>query len=379
MLNELITARNYIIHLKYKWILKPIFFKIDPEIIHDWMTVFLHFLGKYALTRKIAYFCFGYSNSMLEQNILGINFKNPVGLSAGFDKNAALIDIAPSLGFGFTEVGSITGEPCPGNSKPRLWRLKKSKSLAVYYGLTNNGCENISEKLTGKSFTIPVGINIAKTNCKETADTARAIADYFKAYKIFTNIGGYMTINISCPNAFGGQPFTDNAKLNALLEKIMSIPKRKPIFLKISPDLNKKEVDDIIDIASKFKIDGFICTNLTKNRNNKNIMDKVVPEQGGLSGKVLDSLSDDLIRYVYKKTNDPRQGGAGKFIIIGSGGVFNAEDAYRKIKLGASLIELITGMIFEGPQLISDINLGLVKLLKKDGYKNISEAIGKKN
>src|SRR3989338_7644200 len=197
MLNELITARNYIIHLKYKWILKPIFFKIDPEIIHDWMTVFLHFLGKYALTRKIAYFCFGYSNSMLEQNILGINFKNPVGLSAGFDKNAALIDIAPSLGFGFTEVGSITGEPCPGNPKPRLWRLPDQKSLVVYYGLKNEGCEATYKRLTSEKFEFPVGISVAKTNCAGTAGRAAGIADYVKAYRVMLPIGDYMTINIS--------------------------------------------------------------------------------------------------------------------------------------------------------------------------------------
>ena len=179
-----------------------------------------------------------------------------------------------------------------------------------------------------------------------------------------------MTINISCPNAFGGQPFTDSKKLDALLQKIMSIPKAKPIFLKLSPDLSKQEIDEIIKIASKYRIDGFICSNLTKNRDNKNIIDKNIPELGGLSGKVISNLSDELIRYIYKKTR-------GKFIIIGVGGVFTAEDAYRKIKAGASLIELITGMIFEGPQVISDINLGLTKLLKSDGYKNISEAVGK--
>lgn len=371
MFDRLIAARNYIAQKKYKWIWKPVFFQIDPEIIHDYMAVFLHFFGKYGITRKITGVCFGYSNKMLEQNILGIDFKNPVGLSAGFDKNATLIDIMPSLGFGFTEVGSVTGNPCPGNPKPRLWRLKKSKSLAVYYGLKNDGCENISKRLTGKKFNLSVGINIAKTNSKETADTGAAILDYFKAYLAFADIGDYTTINISCPNAYGGEPFTDTNKLRALLEKIMSVPKTKPIFLKISPDLSKKEVDDIIGVVSQFKIDGFICTNLTKNRNNKNILDKEIPEKGGLSGKVLRSLSDDLIEYVYKKTG-------GKYIIIGSGGVSSAQDAYRKIKLGASLIELITGMIFEGPQLISDINLGLVKLLKADGYKNISEAIGKK-
>jgi len=374
MKDRLISVRNYIAQKKYKWIFKPIFFKFDPESIHDKMSAFLRFLGKFSITRKIIYFCFGYSNKVLEQNILGIHFKNPVGLSAGFDKNATLIDIVPSLGFGFTEVGSITGEPCAGNPKPRLWRLKKSKSLAIYYGLMNDGCETISKrlrkKLKGRKFDIPVGISIAKTNCQETADTAVAILDYLKTYKAFTDIGDYITINISCPNAFGGQPFTDKSKLEALFLEIMSVPKTKPIFLKISPDLSKKEIDEIINVASKFSIDGFICTNLTKNRNNKNILDKIVPEKGGISGKALGGLSDELIRYVYKKTE-------GKLVIIGVGGVFGAKDAYKKIKAGATLIELITGMIFEGPQLISDINLGLVKLLKADGYKNISEAVGK--
>lgn len=359
---------------KYKWILKPIFFRFDPETIHDFVSSFLFFVGKYSITRKITYFCFGYSNPALEQNILGINFPNPIGLSAGFDKNADLGPIMPSLGFGFAEVGSITGEPCLGNPKPRLWRLKKSKSLAVYYGLKNDGCEAIAKKIKGRKFSIPIGISIAKTNCRATVDTRIAIEDYFKAYKAFhdNNIGDYFTINISCPNAFGGQPFTDKQKLDTLLQKISSIPKTRPTFLKISPDLTNAEINEIIAIGGKWKIDGFICTNLTKNRENKNIIDETVPKLGGLSGKVLRDMSDEIIRHVYKKTD-------GKMIIIGSGGVSTAEDAYRKIKAGASLIQLITGMIFEGPQAMSDINLGLVKLLKNDGYKNISEAIGKEN
>jgi len=370
MFDQIVGIRNYIIQKKYKWILKPIFFKIDPEVIHDRVSNTLHFLGKYTITRKLTNTCFGYKNPILEQKILGINFKNPIGLSAGFDKNATLTDIMPSLGFGFAEVGSVTGEPCKGNPKPRLWRLKKSQSLIVHYGLTNDGCETIASRLENKKFTIPVGINIAKTNCRETADTGVAIMDYFKAYQALHDIGDYVTINISCPNAFGGQPFTDSKKLEALLQKIMSVPKTKPIFIKISPDLNKQEIDDLIDVALKFNIDGFICTNLTKNRDNKKIVEKNIEKLGGISGKVLEDLSLKLIRYIYKKTN-------GKSIIIGSGGIFTAEDAYKKIKAGASLIELITGMIFEGPQVMSDINLGLVKLLKKDGYKNISEAVGK--
>lgn len=370
MQEKLVQIRNYILSKIYKWILKPIFFQFDPENIHDKISAFLLFLGKYSLTREIARFCFGYSHPMLEQTVLGIKFKNPVGLSAGFDKNALLIDSMKSIGFGFTEVGSITGEVCEGNPKPRLWRLKESKSLVIYYGLKNDGAEAIAKRLADKKFSVPVGISIAKTNCKDTAETEPAIADYFKAYREFENIGDYVTVNISCPNAFGGQPFTDVVKLNALMAKILSVPKTKPIFLKISPDLTTKEVDDIIYVANKYSLDGFVCTNLTKNRDNKNIKEKEVPEKGGISGKALQGLSDDLIRYVYKKTE-------GKFIIIGVGGISTAEDAYKKIKAGATLLELITGMIYEGPQTISSINLGLALLLKKDGYKNISEAVGK--
>jgi dihydroorotate dehydrogenase len=276
------------------------------------------------------------------------------------------------LGFGFTEVGSITGEPCLGNPKPRLWRLKKSKSLLVYYGLKNEGSEAISKRLSGEKFPLPVGISIAKTNSKDTVETAAGVEDYFKAYRAFGNIGDYVTINISCPNAFGGQPFTDIVKLKALLAKIFSVPKTKPIFLKLSPDLSKKEINEILDVSSKFAIDGFICANLTKNRDNINIRDEKFPDVGGMSGKIVDGMSDDLIRYVYKKSG-------GRYVIVGVGGIFTAEDAYRKIKAGATLLELITGMVYQGPQTVSNINLGLVKLLKRDGYKNISEAVGKEN
>lgn len=371
--------RNFIMSKKYKWLIKPIFFLFDPETIHDVMTLALKFIGGNFLTRKLFYACWGYSNRTLEQNILGIKFKNPVGLSAGFDKNAEMIGATYALGFGFTEVGSITGEKCEGNPKPRLWRLKKSKSLLVYYGLKNDGAEKISKRLRGRKFSLPVGISIAKTNCQATANDENAIADYFKAYTTFNNlpageagIGNYFTINISCPNAFGGQPFTNAEKLERLLEKIFAIPKIKPVFLKLSPDLSREEIDEILEVCKKFPVDGYVCSNLTKNRNNQKILDRNLPETGGMSGKILDDLSDQLIRYVYKKT-------ASKAVIIGVGGIASAEDAYRKIQAGASLLELITGMIYEGPQLISDINLGLTKLLQKDGYKNISEAVGKEN
>ena len=190
-----------------------------------------------------------------------------------------------------------------------------------------------------------------------------------KSLKKFQNVGNYFTINISCPNAFGGQPFNEKSKLDLLLNEIDKIETKKPIFLKISGDLSFKEIDDIVSVSNKHKVNGFILINLTKKRDNKKILDKDIPEKGGISGKVEEDLSNKIIEYVYKKTK-------GRYVIIGVGGIFSAEDAYIKIKLGASLVQLITGMVYEGPQLISEINYGLVKLLKKDGFKNISEAVG---
>lgn len=376
MYNGLITARNWIMRKKYQWILKPIFFKSDPEIIHDRMSDFLHFLGKYSITRKITYFFFGYSNSILEQNILGINFKNPVGLSAGFDKDGKLIDIMPSLGFGFTEIGSITRKPYAGNPKPHLYRLPEVKSLRINYGLKNLGAKALQKRLQNKTFSIPVGINIAKTNSPETSNATKGIEDYFFTYITFQNIGNYFTINISCPNTCEEKPiFAEPQNLNLLLNKIFSIPKTKPVFIKLSPDLSDIKLREILEICRKHPIDGFVCTNLTKVNSFSH------PGKGGFSGKAVAGLSDQLIRKIYKEINNPAKAllwqKSNKPIIIGVGGISNAEDAYRKIKAGASLVELITGMIFEGPQLISDINLGLVRLLKADGYKNISEAVGK--
>jgi len=359
-----------LIRFLYKFVLRPVLFLSDPESVHERFVKLGKFLGDRRIGRKIISSLFFYSDKSLEQNILGINFKNPVGLAAGFDKNARLTDILPSVGFGFMEIGSVTGEPCEGNSKPRLWRAKKSKGIVVYYGLMNDGCEKISKRLINKKFDIPLGISVAKTNSKDTVETEAGISDYFKAYKTMSEIGDYATINISCPNAFDGEPFTDPTKLEKLLKKISEIPKKKPIFLKLSPDLKEQEIDVILAVCGNYAIDGFICSNSTKKR--VNIIDENLPEKGGISGKPVEELANRQISYIYKKTN-------GKYIIIGCGGVFDAKDAYKKIKLGASLVQLVSGMIFEGPQLIGEINNGLVHLLKKDGLDNISQAIGADN
>ena len=368
-MNTLTSARNAIIRFFYVNIAKKIFFMQDPEDVHDRMTFVGKFLGKYTITRAFTSMLFSYSNIMLEQTVAGIHFKNPIGLSAGFDKNAELTDILPSVGFGFEEIGSITGEYCAGNPRPRLWRLPKSQGLAVWYGLKNDGAELVHQRLVGKKFSFPIGVSIAKTNNAETVNDEAGVKDYIKGFTIMKDIGGYMTINISCPNTCGGEPFTEPNKLDSLLSKIDGIQIQKPIFLKISCDISKENIDEIITVVEKHNVQGFVCTNLTKKRNNPKIIDDVIPEKGSLSGKIVEDLSNNIIEYIYKKTG-------GKYIIIGTGGVFTGKDAYKKIRLGATLIQLITGMIFEGPQAISQINLELTELLKKDGFTNISQAIG---
>jgi dihydroorotate dehydrogenase len=351
-------------------LVKPVLFIFDPEKVHDFVTKFGQFLGDYQITRSITKYLFYYSSPSLEQTLKGIHFKNPIGLAAGFDKNALLVDILPSVGFGFEEIGSITGERCEGNSGKRLWRLRKSKGLVVYYGLKNDGAEEISLRLRSRAFQFPIGISIAKTNSPNTVETDAGILDYVKAYRKFQGIGDYYTINISCPNAYGGEPFTDRGRLESLLLALDKEKKDKPIFIKLPSDLGDDELYSIIDVSMKYNIDGFICTNLTKARTgNENIKDSYVPDKGGMSGKIVYEKSNETLRKVFKKTN-------GKCLIIGCGGVFSAEDAYRKIRLGASLVQLITGMVYEGPSLIGQINTGLVKLLKRDGFTNISEAVG---
>lgn len=370
MKNALIGLRNGLAYSVYQVVLKPIFFRFDPENIHDRMLHVGKRLSRYAFTRALTRVGFGYSNPMLEQTLLGIDFKNPIGLAAGFDKNAELTEIMPSVGFGFEEVGSITGEACLGNEKPRLWRLKKSRGLLVNYGLKNDGSQAIAARLKNKHFTFPLGTSIAKTNSPATCELDVGIADYVKAFTEFTTIGAYYTINISCPNAFGGQPFTDPARLDALLSSLDRIPTGKPIFIKFSPDITRDNIDQIIQVVEQHRVHGLICTNLTKKRDNPKITDENVPPLGGMSGKIVEDMANDMIKYLYAKVKN-------KYVIIGCGGVFSAEDAYRKIRLGASLVQLITGMIYQGPQVISEINRGLVQLLKRDGFTNISQAIGR--
>jgi dihydroorotate dehydrogenase len=365
-----IKSRNSFTGCVYRQLFKKLYFRFDPEEVHEHILRFGAALGRSGVLKTCTEIAFSAPRfAILEQNLLGIRFRNPVGLAAGFDKDARLLDILPATGFGFAEVGSVTGEPCGGNPKPRLWRLIKSQALAVNYGLKSEGCQAVSGRLRGKKFQIPIGISIAKTNSPSTVETEDGIEDYAKAIRAFTGIGDYITVNISCPNAFGGLPFTDPGRLDMLLKRLGGLKTPKPIFIKLPPNLSEAETISILDIARGHGIKGFICSNLIKNPDQGMIADAGISFKGGVSGKPLERSANELIKLVYGHTK-------GECVIAGCGGIFSAEDAYKKIRLGASLVQLITGMIFRGPQLISEINTGLGELLSKDGFKNVSEAVG---
>jgi dihydroorotate dehydrogenase subfamily 2 len=355
----------------YKRFIRPALFRIDPERIHDMALKTGSFAGRVPPVRGLVGSFLRYENPRLETRLLGINFRNPMGLAAGFDKNAHLTDIVYDLGFGFEEVGSVTGAPCEGNPKPRLFRLPKDKSIVVNYGLCNEGSERIFQKLKEKKFRVPVGVSIAKANDPELGKE-EGIQDYVKAFNMLHGIGSYTTINISCPNVSDGRTFCHPGNLKDLLKEIGRCDIKKPIFLKLMPDAGLEEMGETLSVIRRFDfVSGLVISNLTKKReflkSSKREIEDAGP--GGISGVPVREKSNRLIRYAYKKTK-------GKYVIIGCGGIFTAEDAYEKIKLGSSLLQMITGMIYEGPGVIRKINMGLAGLLERDGFKNVSEAVG---
>lgn len=379
----IVGIRNFILHVLYR-IARPLIFLMEPESAHYSLKRVGVFLGSNPITRFITGLLFDYSHKSLNTTVDGIKYRNPIGLSAGFDKDGELTKIYPSIGFGLAELGSFTGEVCPGNPGRRLFRMVKSKAIVVWYGLNNQGAEVIAKRLQGQDFgRLRVGVNAAKSNVTPEFELQESIRDYLKTMTAFKDIGDYFTVNISCPNTQDGEPFVDKDNLDALLsainENIRPITD-KPIYVKLAADLPFEEIDIIIDGCVKHGMEGVVLTNLAKPEGNTEHLPEEYPTakgllpagKGAMSGQPLQRISTNVIRHVYRRTR-------GSITIIGVGGIFSAKDAYEKITSGASLCHMITTMIFDGPQNISEINRGLVKLLKADGFTSIEQAVGARN
>ncbi|UJF31583.1 quinone-dependent dihydroorotate dehydrogenase [Paenibacillus hexagrammi] len=359
----------------YKTIGKPILFRMDPEKAHHLIIDGLGGVGSFPGGKQVLKAIWGVArDTSMAQQLWGIDFSNPVGLAAGLDKNAKAVKSFSQLGFGFMEVGTITPQPQPGNEQPRLFRLPQDHALINRMGFNNVGVEEMASNLrkAGKRD-IPVAINIGKN---KVTPNERAEDDYRACIQALYTYGDFFVVNISSPNTPDLRNLQHGNDLERLLDAVtdeMNVQQRKhqdsgkPVLVKIAPDLTDAELELTVKTIQNSGVSGIIATNTTLNRAGTTHSNRL--ETGGLSGKPLTERSTEVIRRVYQLTG-------GKLPIIGSGGIFSAQDAYDKIRAGASLVEVYTSLIYEGPGLLGQLNKGVKALLAKDGYTHISQAIG---
>jgi len=343
-------------------ILRPLIFKFSPEVAHS--------LAIKALKLNNVPYSKPKDNHILETNFCEKKLPSPIGVAAGFDKNAEVYNPLFNLGFGFVEVGTITPKPQFGNPKPRVFRLEEDEALINRLGFNNSGSDEISKRIKENNKKGFLGINIGPNK-----DSTNRVEDYLICFRKFYNLADYITINISSPNTENLRDFHNQDELSSLIDKLKNEKKKLnsniPLAIKVSPDLNDDQINEVSNTILKQEIGIVIVSNTTdKNRENLKNINKL--EKGGLSGKPIEKISNEAISKFYKILKD-------KTKIIGVGGVSNGQDAFEKITSGATLVQLYTGMVYRGPRIASKISKELIDLLKNKGFKNVSEAIGTKN
>ncbi|MBE8998559.1 quinone-dependent dihydroorotate dehydrogenase [Nostoc sp. LEGE 12447] len=366
----------------YKFAISPLLFngiKTDPEWLHQQTIRSFSWLSKtptsWANQRLQKSLCL--YDSRLEQNLFGLNFPNPVGLAAGFDKDGVAAGIWSNLGFGFAELGTVTFHAQPGNPRPRLFRLPLDKAALNRMGFNNLGAAAMAARLAQEkqqsTNLIPIGINLGKSKVTPLEEAAQ---DYLDSFRLLKDLGDYFVVNVSSPNTPGLRSLQDASMLSTILDLLQQENNtHKPIFVKIAPDLEWEAIADIISLAKTYNLAGIIATNTTIRRDG--LKTQVInqtgkspqEEAGGISGEPLRDRSTEVIRFIWQQTQ-------GEIPIIGVGGIFSPEDAWEKITAGASLIQVYTGWIYEGPLMVRRILEGLLSKLEQNGFNSINEAVG---
>ena len=336
----------------YKLLVRPILFSFDPEKIHYFTFSVIKLLCKIPGFSLLFRSLYSVNDKRLERNLFGLTFKNPVGLAAGFDKNAVLYNELANFGFGFIEIGTVTPKAQVGNPKKRLFRLKEDQGIINRMGFNNEGLEAVIQQLKKNKVKLIIGGNIGKNTATKPEDYTD---DYNTCFKALHPYVDYFVLNVSCPNVGSHAKLTDKDYLIELITSVQTInntfSKQKPILLKIAPDLNTIQLDEIVELVDQTKIDGVIASNTSVSRDNLKSDNK--SEMGGLSGKPITDKSTEVIRYLSEKSNKA-------FPIIGVGGIHSSQDALDKINAGADLVQIYTGFIYEGPKLIKRINKALL-------------------
>jgi dihydroorotate dehydrogenase len=337
-------------------LIRSILFNIDPESVHHMAMRQMNGFYKLPVIRGLMKRMFVTADPSLERTLWGIRFPNPVGLGAGFDKDAKFTDVLACLGFGFVEIGTVTPRPQPGNPQPRLFRLPADQALINRMGFNNGGAKEAAQRLKQRNEKLIIGGNIGKNKDTPNED---AILDYEACFKDLYEVVDYFVVNVSSPNTPGLRALQDKEPLMNILNRLMalnnSMGNPRPLLLKIAPDLTNEQLDDIIEIVQQTKIQGLVATNTTIDRSSLATPDAEVEQigAGGLSGKPLRKRATEVIRYISEKSNK-------SIPIIAVGGIFTAEDAIEKINAGAVLVQVYTGFIYEGPSIASNICKGLL-------------------
>ncbi|RIX54082.1 quinone-dependent dihydroorotate dehydrogenase [Paenibacillus nanensis] len=359
----------------YTSLLKPIFFKLDPEKAHHLVIDGLASAGRIPGMTGLLHAMYGVPESPeLRTELLGMSFPHPVGLAAGLDKNGKAPDAFSSIGLGFAEVGTVTPKGQAGNEQPRLFRLPPDEALINRMGFNNDGAEAMAATLAKRKIhRIPIAVNIGKN---KVTPNELAHEDYQACIRALYDHGDFFVVNISSPNTQGLRDLQHGEELRKLLGAVMEEIKKqaasrsakpKNVMVKIAPDMSDEELQHTVATIMDSEVSGIIATNTTLSRDG--LTHVHAAETGGLSGKPLTRRSTEVIRAVYRQTG-------GQMPIIGSGGIFTAQDAYDKIRAGASLVEIYTALIYKGPELLRELTTGLKECLRKDGYRHISEAVG---
>lgn len=357
----------------YSTVVRPLVFRLDPERAHR--LALRVGAGASFAAPAIRAAC-TVRDPRLATSVVGIPFENPIGLSAGFDKSGEAIEALAGLGFGFVEIGSVSADPSPGNARPRLFRLPEDRAIVVAYGVPNDGARVVAGRLARVSLPVPLGINIVKTNRgpgapPESAD--QIIGEYVEAARVLAPCADYLMFNLSCPNTEDGRDFfADRGHLDASLAALGSIELTKPVFLKVSPLGGVSMIEQLLEVAEPHDfISGFMF-NLPseKPRNLRSERSIWSGLPGAVSGPPAAELLDTCLRETWRRMDRSR------YALIASGGVFTAEDAYSKIKHGASLVQLLTALVYEGPGVVHRITRGLADLLARDGVQRLADAVG---
>jgi dihydroorotate dehydrogenase (fumarate)/dihydroorotate dehydrogenase len=361
----------------YRRLARPLLFRGDAETLHDRAIRTAELTARSALAcRIVAALEAPPSDPRLATGIGGLRFAHPIGLAAGFDKNGRATPFWAALGFSHVEIGSVSAEPSMGNPKPRLFRIPEDKAIVVHYGLPNEGCDRVAARLETVHLNVPLGINIVNTNRGPEAEPAsdeEVIGDYVRSIRRLEPCADYLVLNMSCPNTRDGRAFcSGSVRLASLLGAVADLRPARPVFLKVAPFAGAAEIETFLEVVERFQFVTGFAVNLPPG---KPTALKCPPEllarmPGAVSGRPSEAIVNQTISEIYSRMDRLR------YQIIGAGGVFSAEDAYRKLLCGASMVQLLTGMVYEGPGIVRGICAGLGALLERDGFKNVSEAVG---